>query len=45
MRCLSIDHIYIGSVYKMVTFTKNMLNLTFDIKNIGLANVILEIKP
>ena len=34
----------VGSNDKMVKSTKDMLNLRFDMKDMGLANVILEIK-
>lgn len=34
----------IGSDYKMAIFTKTILNSCFDIKDIGLIDVILRIK-
>ena len=43
--CLYIDDILIvGSNDKMIKSTKNMLNSRFDIKDIGLVDVILGIK-
>ena len=43
--CLYLeDMLIVGSDNKMITFTKNMLNSRFDMKKIGLANVILGIK-
>ena len=40
--CLYVDDILIvGSNDKMITSTKNMLNSRFDMKDLGLANVIL----
>ena len=34
----------VGSDDKMITSTKSMLNSRFDMKNLGLADVILGIK-
>ena len=34
----------VDSVDKMITFTKNMLNSRFDMKDLGLVDVILGIK-
>ena len=43
--CLYIDDMFlIRSNDKMITYTKNMLNSRFDLKDLGLANVILAIK-
>ena len=43
--CLYVDDMLIvGSDDKMIISTKNMLNSRFDMKDIGLANVILGIK-
>ena len=43
--CLYVNDILIvGSDDKMIKSTKNMLNSRFDMKDIGLANVILGIK-
>ena len=43
--CLYVDDIFIvGSNDKMIKSTKNMLNSRFDMKDIGPADVILEIK-
>ena len=43
--CLYIDDMFIvDSDDKMITSTKNMLNSRFDIKDLGLADVILGIK-
>ena len=43
--CLYIDDILIiGSNNKMITSTKNMLNSRFDMKDLGLFDVILGIK-
>ena len=43
--CLYVnDMLIIGSDDKMITSTKNMLNSRFDMKDMGLADVILEIK-
>ena len=40
--CLYVDDILIvGNNDKMITSTKNMLNSRFDMKDLGLANVIL----
>ena len=40
-----IEHMrIIGSDDKMVRFTKNILNSKFNIKDMGLADVILRIK-
>ena len=38
------DMLIIGSDDKMITSTKNMLNSSFDMKDMGLADVILGIK-
>lgn len=43
--CLYVDDILIvGSNNKMIKSTKNMLNLRFDMKDIGYANVIFKVK-
>ena len=43
--CLYVDDMLIvGSDDKMITYTKNMLNSMFDMKYLGLADVILGIK-
>ena len=43
--CLYVDDILIvSSDDKMIKSTKNMLNSRFDMKDMGLADVILEIK-
>ena len=43
--CLYVDDVLIvGSHDKIITSTKNMLNLRFDMKYLGLAIVILGIK-
>ena len=43
--CLYVDDMLIvSSDDKMITSTKNMLNSRFDMKNLGLADVILGIK-
>ena len=43
--CLYVDDmLIIGSNDEMITSTKNMLNSRFDMKDMGLANVILGIK-
>ena len=43
--CLYVDDILIvGSDDKMIKSTKNMLNSRFDMKDMGLADVILGIK-
>ena len=43
--CLYVDDmLIIGSDDKMITSTKNMLNSRFDMKDMGLADVILGIK-
>ena len=43
--CLYVDDmLIISSDDKMITSTKNMLNSRFDMKEMGLANVILGIK-
>ena len=43
--CLYVDDMLIvGIDDKMITFTKNMLNSRFDMKDLGLADVILGIK-
>ena len=43
--CLYIDDMLIvGSDDKMITSTKNMLNARFDMKDMGLIDVILGIK-
>ena len=43
--CLYVDDILIvGSNNKVVKSTKNMLNLKFDMKEMGLAHVILGLK-
>ena len=43
--CLYVDDIFIiCSDDKMITYTKNMLNSRFDMKDIGLADVILGLK-
>ena len=43
--CLYVDDMLIvGSDDKMIASTKNMLNSRFDMKDMGLANVILGIK-
>ena len=40
--CLYVDDMLIvGSDDKMITFTKNMLNSRFDMKDLGLVDVIL----
>ena len=38
------DMLIVGSDDKMIAFTKNMLNSRFDMKDMGLADVILRIK-
>ena len=43
--CLYVDGLLIvGSDDKMITSTKNMLNSRFDMKNLGLVDVILGIR-
>ena len=43
--CMYIDDmLLVGSDDKMITSTKNMLNSRFDMKDLGLADVILGIK-
>ena len=43
--CLYVDDMLIvGSDDKMITYTKNMLNSRFDMKYLGLDDVILGIK-
>ena len=43
--CLYVDDmLLIGSDNKMITFAKNMLNSRFEMKDLGLADVILRIK-
>ena len=43
--CLYVDEMsVVGSDDKMIIFTNNMLKSSFDMKNMGLANVILGIK-
>ena len=43
--CLFVDDMLIvDSDDKMIISTKNMLNLRFDMKDMGLADVILRIK-
>ena len=43
--CLYVDDMLIvGSDDKMISFTKNMLNSSFDMKDMGLADLILGIK-
>ena len=43
--CLYVDDMLIvDSNDKMITYTKNMLNSRFDLKDLGLADVILGIK-
>ena len=43
--CLHVDDMLIvGSDDKIITSTKNILNSMFDMKDIGLADVILGIK-
>ena len=43
--CLYIDNMLIvGSDDKMVRFTKNILNSKFNMKDMGLVDVILRIK-
>ena len=43
--CLCIDYMLIvGSDDKIITSTKNMLNSRFDMKDLGLADIILGIK-
>ena len=43
--CLYVDDILIiNSDDKMITSTKNMLNSRFDIKDLGLVDVILRMK-
>jgi hypothetical protein len=43
--CLYVDGILIvGSNDQMIKLTKNILNLKFDMKDIGFANMILGIK-
>ena len=43
--CLYVDDMFIaGSDNKMITYTKNMLNSRFDMKDLGLGDVILGIK-
>ena len=43
--CLYVDGMLIvGSDDKMIASTKNMLNSRFDMKDMGLADVILGIK-
>ena len=43
--CLNVDDMLIvDSDDKMITFTKNILNSRFDMKDLGLNNVILGIK-
>ena len=45
IECLYVDDILIiGSYDKIITSTKNMLNSRFDMKDMGLADVILGIK-
>lgn len=41
--CLQVDDMLIvGSNDNMIKFTKDMLNLSFNMKNMGLADVVLE---
>ena len=43
--CLYVnDMLIIGSDDKMITSSKNMLNSRFEMKDLGLVDVILEIK-
>ena len=43
--CLYVDDILIvGSDDKMIKYTKNILNLRFDMRDMGLTDVILRIK-
>ena len=43
--CLYVeDMLIISSNYKTITSTKNMLNSRFDMKDLGLTDVILGIK-
>ena len=43
--CMCVDNMFIvGSDDKMIISTKNMLNSRFDMKYMGLADVILGIK-
>ena len=43
--CLYVDDMLIvGNDNKMITSTKNVLNSRFDMKDLGLVNVILRIK-
>ena len=43
--CLYVyDMLIVGSDDKMIASTKNMLNSRFDIKDLGLVDVILGIK-
>ena len=43
--CLYVDDMLIvDSNDKMITFTKNMLNSRFDMKDLGLTDVILGLK-
>ena len=43
--CMYVDDMLIvGSDDKMITSTKNMLNSRFDMKDLGLADVMLDIK-
>ena len=43
--CLYIDDkLIVGGNDKMITSTKNMLNSRFDMKDMGLSDVILGIK-
>ena len=43
--CLYVDDMLIVDIDdKMITFTKNMLNSRFDMKDLGLVDIILGIK-
>ena len=43
--CLYVDDkLIVGANDKMITTTKNMLNSRFDMKDMGLSDVILGIK-
>ena len=43
--CMFVEYVeYVDNDDKMIIYTKNMLNSRFDIKDMGLVDVILRIK-